>query len=126
VAPTIVQRGGKPFLAIGSPGGSQIPTTVLQTFINRVDFGMTLPEAIAAPRASQRNGATTTAEPRFISSPEGQALATQYGHVFVAQAAPGEIGAVEAIEFLRGGRFLAAAEPVRRGGGSAMVVKPSR
>jgi gamma-glutamyltranspeptidase / glutathione hydrolase len=123
MAPTIVERGGKPFLAIGSPGGSQIPTTVLQTFINRVDLGMTLPEAIAAPRASQRNGATTTAEPGFIRSPEGQALASQYDHAFVAQAAPGEIGAVEAIEFLKGGRFLAAAEPVRRGGGSAMVVR---
>ena len=71
MAPTIVQRHGKPFLAIGSPGGSQIPTTVLQTFINRVDLGMTLPQAIAAPRASQRNGPTTTAEPAFISSPDG-------------------------------------------------------
>jgi gamma-glutamyltranspeptidase / glutathione hydrolase len=124
MAPTIVERRGKPFLAIGSPGGSQIPTTVLQTFINRVDLGMTLPEAIAAPRVSQRNTETSTAEPAFIASPQGQALADEYKHAFVAQAAPGEIGAVEAIEFLRGGRFLAAAEPVRRGGGSAMVVRP--
>ena len=35
MAPTIVQRHGKPFLAIGSPGGSTIITTVLQTLINR-------------------------------------------------------------------------------------------
>jgi gamma-glutamyltranspeptidase/glutathione hydrolase len=124
MAPTIVERRGKPFLAIGSPGGSQIPTTVMQTFINRVDFGMTLPEAIAAPRVSQRNGPTSVAEPDFISSYAGRALASRYDHAFVAQAPPGEIGAVEAIEFLRGGRFLAAAEPVRRGSGSAMVVRP--
>jgi gamma-glutamyltranspeptidase/glutathione hydrolase len=123
MAPTIVERHGKPFLAIGSPGGSQIPTTVMQTFINRVDFGMSLPEAIAAPRVSQRNGATSVAEPAFINSPEGKALADEYDQDLVAQAAPGEIGAVEAIEFLKGGRFLAAAEPVRRGGGSAMVVR---
>jgi gamma-glutamyltranspeptidase/glutathione hydrolase len=123
MAPTIVQRHGKPFLAIGSPGGSQIPTTVLQTFINRVDLGMTLPQAIAAPRASQRNGPTTTAEPAFISSPEGQALANDYGHAFVPQAPPGEIGVIAAIEFLKGGKFLAATEPTRRGGGSAMVVR---
>jgi gamma-glutamyltranspeptidase / glutathione hydrolase len=123
MAPTIVQRHGKPFLAIGSPGGSQIPTTVLQTFINRVDLGMTLPQAIAAPRASQRNGPTTTAEPAFISSPDGQALANDYGHAFVPQAPPGEIGVIAAIEFLKGGKFLAATEPTRRGGGSAMVVR---
>ena len=42
---------GKPFLAIGSPGGSTIITTVLQMLINRLDLGMTLPQAIAAPRA---------------------------------------------------------------------------
>ena len=126
MAPTIVQRHGKPFLAIGSPGGSQIPTTVLQTFINRVDLGMTLPQAIAAPRASQRNGPTTTAEPAFISSREGQRLAGEYGHAFVPQAPPGEIGVIAAIEFLRGGKFLAATEPTRRGGGSAMVVRASR
>jgi gamma-glutamyltranspeptidase / glutathione hydrolase len=122
MAPTIVERHGKPFLAIGSPGGSQIPTTVLQTFINRVDFGMSLPEAILEPRASQRNGPTTTAEPAFIESPEGEALASQYGHAFVPQAPPGEIGVIAAVEFLKHGKLLAATEPTRRGGGSAMVV----
>jgi gamma-glutamyltranspeptidase/glutathione hydrolase len=123
MAPTIVERHGRPYMAIGSPGGSQIPTTVLQTFINRVDFGMSLPEAIVQPRASQRNGATTTAEPAFISSPLGQQLASEYGHAFVPQAPPGEIGVIAAIEFLRHGKLLAATEPTRRGGGSAMVVK---
>ena len=124
MAPTIVQRHGKPFLAIGSPGGSQIPTTVLQTFINRVDLGMTLPQAIAAPRASQRNGPTTTAEPAFIRlAGRARRSASEYGHEFVPQAPPGEIGVIAAIEFLKGGKFLAATEPTRRGGGSAMVVK---
>ena len=56
MAPTIVTRGGKPCLAIGSPGGSTIITTVLQTLIDRLDLGRTLPQAIAAPRvvAAQR------------------------------------------------------------------------
>jgi gamma-glutamyltranspeptidase / glutathione hydrolase len=123
MSPTIVQRDGKPFLALGSPGGSQIITTTTQTFINRVDLGMTLPQAILAPRASQRNGPTTTAEPAFISSLEGQQLASQYGHAFVPQAPPGEIGVIAAVEFLPDGRYLAATEPTRRGGGSAMVVR---
>jgi gamma-glutamyltranspeptidase/glutathione hydrolase len=125
MSPTIVLRGGRPYLAIGSPGGSTIITTVLQTLTNRLDRGMTLPEAIAAPRASQRNTASVTAEQSFIDT-YGSALAP-YGHTFTAAGAPGtsaaEIGAVEALEFLPGGAILAAAEPTRRGGGAAGTVK---
>jgi len=69
MSPTIVLRHGKPFLAVGSPGGASIITTVVQILINRIDFGMSLPEAIAAPRASQRNSTTTQAEPDFIALP---------------------------------------------------------
>jgi gamma-glutamyltranspeptidase/glutathione hydrolase len=63
--PTIVLRHGTPVFTIGSPGGSTIITTVLQILLNHIDFGMSLPDAIAAPRASQRNTATTLAEPDF-------------------------------------------------------------
>jgi gamma-glutamyltranspeptidase/glutathione hydrolase len=118
MSPTIVVDDGQPLLALGSPGGSMIITTVLQMLIERLDLGATLPQAIAQPRASQRNTAATVAEPAFVSSPEGQTLASQYGHVFSTTS---EIGAVTGIEFLGGGLVLAAAEPVRRGGGSAMV-----
>jgi gamma-glutamyltranspeptidase / glutathione hydrolase len=121
MSPTIITRNGQPFIAVGSPGGSTIPPTVLQVLLERLDLGATLPEAIARPRAAQRNTATTTAEPAFISSPEGQELASKYGHSFSSMA---EIGAVTGIEFLPGGNTLAAAEPVRRGGGSAAVVEP--
>ena len=74
MSPTIITRDGRPFMAVGSPGGSTIPGTVLQVLLERLDLGATLPEAIARPRAVQRNAATTTAEPAFITSPEGQAL----------------------------------------------------
>jgi gamma-glutamyltranspeptidase / glutathione hydrolase len=121
MSPTIVTRHSKPYLAVGSPGGSTIIGTVAQVLFDRIDMGRTLPEAIAAPRAVQRNGATTTAEQAFIDSPEGKTLASQYKHVF---APTGEIGAVTGLDFLRGNRVLAAAEPVRRGGGSAAVVRP--
>ncbi|MDA0142338.1 gamma-glutamyltransferase, partial [Solirubrobacter deserti] len=122
MAPTIVTRNGRPFLAVGSPGGSMIITTVLQTLLERLEFGKDLPAAIAAPRASQRNGATSIAEPGFAADKE--ALRTRYGHAFGTDQA--EIGAVTGIEFFDRGRMLAAAEPVRRGGGSALVVKPQR
>jgi gamma-glutamyltranspeptidase/glutathione hydrolase len=118
MSPTIVFRDGKPFLALGSPGGSTIITTVLQTLVNRIDLGMSLPDAVAAPRATQRNATTVTAEPGF----DRETLA-RLGHEFTDID---ELGAVAAIELLRDGRLLAAAEPTRRGGGSAMVVRPSR
>jgi gamma-glutamyltranspeptidase / glutathione hydrolase len=120
MAPTIVTRAGEPFLALGSPGGATIITTVLQILLDRIDLGMTLPQAIADPRASQRNALNTGAEPAFLSTPERTALEAR-GHHF---ANAGEIGAATGIEFLAGGGVLAAAEPVRRGGGSAMTELP--
>ncbi len=121
MAPTIVTRHGKPFLAVGSPGGATIITTVLQILADRVDLGASLPEAIAAPRVSQRNTVASGAEPAFIASPEAQQLIARHGHNPFTSA--GEIGAATGIEFLGHGRLLAAAEPVRRGAGSAAVVK---
>jgi gamma-glutamyltranspeptidase / glutathione hydrolase len=119
MAPTIVLHGGAPLLAAGSPGGATIITTVLQILLDRIDFGMTLPDAIAAPRASQRNGATQ-AEPAFIAQ-YGSALAP-FGQALTSTP---EIGAATGIEILPDGRLQAAAEPVRRGGGAAAVVTPS-
>ena len=127
MSPTIILKEGKPFLALGSPGGSTIITTVLQTILNRVDRGMSTPQAIAAPRAAQRNTLNVTAEPEFITAygsqlaPFGHTLAPA-GDAFTSAA---EIGAATAIEFLPDGALLAAAEPSRRGGGSAMVVTAS-
>ncbi|PWS49405.1 gamma-glutamyltransferase [Streptomyces sp. FT05W] len=121
ISPTIVLEHGKPVLALGSPGGATIITTVLQSLTGHLDRGLPLVDAIAAPRASQRNSPTTEIEPGLWDSPvrgELEAL----GHVFKANP---EIGAATGIQRLPGGRWLAAAEKVRRGGGSAMVVSPS-
>jgi gamma-glutamyltranspeptidase / glutathione hydrolase len=119
MAPTIVLDDGKPFLATGSPGGSMIITTVLQILMERIDAGKTLPQAIAEPRASQRNTPATAAELDFRTLYETALRAR--GHDFTTSA---EIGAVTGIEFLGRDRMLAAAEPKRRGGGSAQVVRP--
>lgn len=119
MAPTIVLSDGRPFLAVGTPGGSTIITTVLQILVNRLDLGMTLPEAVAAARATQRNTAAVLGEAGF--DPQVPGL-TALGHTFAASP---EIGAATGIEFLGHGRLLAAAEPVRRGGGSAGVVWPA-
>jgi gamma-glutamyltranspeptidase/glutathione hydrolase len=124
ISPVIVTKNDKPFLTIGSPGGASIITTVLQTLVNRLALRMPIQDALAAPRASQRNSATTEAESSFVGSQEGQQLASWYGERYRAPAGD-EIGALTGIEFKGRNRFRAVAEPVRRGGGSAMVVTPS-
>lgn len=50
MTPTIVLKDDKPFIIIGSPGGSRIITTVLQVIMNCIDFGMNIAEAISVPR----------------------------------------------------------------------------
>ncbi|MGW5423306.1 gamma-glutamyltransferase [Streptomyces sp. NPDC003943] len=121
ISPTIVlDRAGRPVLALGSPGGATIITTVLQTLTGVVDRGLPLVDAIAAPRASQRNQATTELEPALWNSPL-KAQLEAIGHGFRQNP---EIGAATGVQRLPDGRWLAAAEPVRRGGGSAMVVRP--
>ncbi|MPZ60828.1 MAG: gamma-glutamyltransferase [Propionibacteriales bacterium] len=118
MSPTIVLgEDDQPLVAFGSPGGARIITTVLQVAINQLDFGMSLPEAIAAPRLSNTNSPTTLAESGIpVDALQGR------GHSFSS----GTIGNVTGVAFLPDGRMQAAAEPVRLGGGSAVVVRPSR
>jgi gamma-glutamyltranspeptidase / glutathione hydrolase len=132
MSPTIVLKHRRPVLALGAAGGATIITTVLQTLINHIDLHMGLPASIAAPRASQRNSSSTQAEPAFIAQPTTAGL-EQLGQTFtVSDTSPLDpsitiaptIGVESGLQLFPGGRMLAAAEPVRRGGGAAGVVKP--
>jgi gamma-glutamyltranspeptidase/glutathione hydrolase len=123
MAPTILLKNGKPFLAVGSPGGSTIITTVLQILLNRLDLGMTLPAAIAAPRATQRNTATTQAEQAFLDQ-YGPALTAKGQKLELFPGPPPFIGAATGLEFLNSHLVQAVAEPTRRHGGTALVVRP--
>jgi gamma-glutamyltranspeptidase/glutathione hydrolase len=134
MSPTIVLKDGQPFLVVGSPGGTTIITTVLQILVNRIDFGMTLPDAIAAPRASQRNTPTTQAEPAFLAASTTRDLQA-LGHKFTINDTSSldptikispDIGIASGLEFLPDGTVLAAGEPARRGGSAAGVVFPTR
>ncbi|WP_026151188.1 gamma-glutamyltransferase [Streptomyces prunicolor] len=122
ISPTIVlDKHNKPVVALGSPGGATIITTVLQTLTEFLDRGLPLVDAIAAPRASQRNAANTELEPALYNGD----LKTQLqaiGHSFTLNP---EIGAATGVQRLPNGEWLAAAEKVRRGGGSAAVVNPA-
>jgi gamma-glutamyltranspeptidase/glutathione hydrolase len=50
MTPTIILRDGKLFMTAGAPGGSRIPTAVLQVILNVLDFGMNVQDAVDAPR----------------------------------------------------------------------------
>ncbi|KOV73232.1 MULTISPECIES: gamma-glutamyltransferase [Streptomyces] len=123
ISPTIVlDQHNRPVVALGSPGGATIVTTVLQTLTGFLDRRLPLVDAIAAPRASQRNAARTELEPGLYDSDLRKRLEA-IGHSFSLNP---EIGAATGVQRLPGGKWLAAAEKVRRGGGSAMVVDPAR
>ncbi|MEU6348425.1 gamma-glutamyltransferase [Streptomyces sp. NPDC047072] len=123
ISPTIVlDRHDKPVVALGSPGGATIITTVLQVLTEFVDRGLPLVDAIAAPRVSQRNATQTEMEPALYNGSAVKAQLEAIGHSFKLNA---EIGAATGVQRLPGGKWLAAAETVRRGGGSAQVVQPA-
>ncbi|MBB4895422.1 gamma-glutamyltranspeptidase/glutathione hydrolase [Streptomyces olivoverticillatus] len=122
ISPTIVMKNGKLDFALGSPGGATIITTVLQTFLNHVDRHMPLGEAIASPRVSQRNAAQTEMEAALWNSSVKRQLESK-GQDF--KQVP-DIGAATGVERLPNGKWLAAAEKTRRGGGSAMVVREGK
>ena len=123
MSPVILTRNGRPVLALGSPGGSTIITTVVQILVNHLDLAMPIDEAVAAPRVSQRNSPmlSSEAEPEFLSTEEAAEL-EELGHSFVE--VPTGIGAATAIRFNDDGSVTAVAEPARRTGGHAMVVTP--
>jgi gamma-glutamyltranspeptidase / glutathione hydrolase len=130
IGPTIAFDHGRPVFALGAAGGSTIPTTILQTIVNHVDFGMSMPAALAAPRVSQTDSATSLAEPAFFHSAVARELKQRFGEKF--SPATGSIlpldhypGDATAVSFLGGGRVQAIAEPRRLFGGSALVVSPS-
>ncbi|KGN34662.1 gamma-glutamyltransferase [Knoellia sinensis KCTC 19936] len=119
MSPTIVLQDGKPYLTAGSPGGATIITTVAQIVAGVVDRGLSVGDAVAAPRISSRNGTEDAETPIFATS-IGDELRVK-GHVLRHRPV---IGNGTAIRSLSPTLWTAAAEPVRRGGGSAAVVNP--
>ncbi len=114
MTPTFVFRDGRLWLVLGTPGGTTIFTTVFQVIVNRVDFGMPLPEAVAAPRFHhQWPPLRKDADPvQFERPPEGvprRALEAM-GYAVVPR---GKIGDVHALE-IEAGR-LATGESDPRG-----------
>jgi len=66
MAPSVATRGQAPVLALGTPGSYGICQTQSQALVQYVDFGLSLQDAIAAPRARLWDGKRVTAESRFV------------------------------------------------------------
>jgi gamma-glutamyltranspeptidase/glutathione hydrolase len=80
MSPTIVQRDGKPVMAIGTPGGVRIFGSVMQAITNVIDHGMSLQQAVEAPRLWDR-GPTLELETGFSNLAELKAEMERRGHV---------------------------------------------
>jgi len=80
MTPTIVVRDGKPWMIVGTPGGSRIITAVLLTLLNVVDYGMDIQEAVDAPRIHQQWLPEETFVEARALSPDTRALLIGMGH----------------------------------------------
>jgi gamma-glutamyltranspeptidase/glutathione hydrolase len=113
MTPTIVLRGGRPYMALGAPGGSRIITGVTQVVLNVIDFGMTVQEAVDQPRLhNQWKPDKLYLEKGF--SPDTKAILEKMGHHLEEVTS---VGSVEAI--LMDGGWLQGAQNGRSAGKAA-------
>ena len=93
MTPTIVLKDGKPFLALGSPGGPTIINTVLEVIVNVIDFGMNVQDAVDWPRFHHQWMPDVLAmEPGY--SPDTVAILEQRGYTVKRINSQGECAAI--------------------------------
>lgn len=106
MTPTLVLQNGQPFLVVGTPGGTTIPTSVFQTIINIIDFGMSTEGAVYGPKFHhQWLPDEISVEKNF---PVAIRIALEKMGYKIADR--GGIGRVEAIKVLPDGSFEAVAD----------------
>ncbi|WP_273283125.1 gamma-glutamyltransferase [Methylibium petroleiphilum] len=94
MSPTIVSRDGKPVLVLGTPGGSRIITVTALVLLNLIDYGMTVQEAVDAPRFHQQwQPEATNLEP-FALSPDTRQILLGMGHRFGAPQPANHVAAI--------------------------------
>ncbi|MBX8541291.1 gamma-glutamyltransferase [Pseudomonas cichorii] len=94
MSPTIVTKDGKVVMVVGTPGGSRIITATWLTMLNVIDYGMTIQEAVDAPRFHQQWQPETTNLEAFAVSPDTRKILESWGHKF---AGPQPLNHVAAI-----------------------------
>ncbi|MBT9595216.1 MAG: gamma-glutamyltransferase [Vitreoscilla sp.] len=94
MSPTLLTRGGQPLMLLGTPGGSRIITTLLHTIVNVVDHGMTMQEAVDAPRFHQQWLPEPTNVEAFALSPDTRELLLAMGHRFAGPQPANHVAAI--------------------------------
>lgn len=122
MSPTIVSKDGQPVMVVGTPGGSRIITAVLHSLLNVIDYGMTVQEAVDAPRFHQQWLPDLTNVETFALSPDTRALLEAKGHKLGAPQPANHMAAILIGAPSLGGkpvgkhRFYGANDPRRNGG----------
>jgi gamma-glutamyltranspeptidase/glutathione hydrolase len=107
MSPSIVLKDGKPFLVVGTPGGTKILTSVMQVIQNVIDFKMNAQDAVNFPRFHhQWRPDKLQMEPHF--SPDTRKLLEQRGHVVEIVR---NICEMAVIQFEENGWLAGAADP---------------
>jgi gamma-glutamyltranspeptidase / glutathione hydrolase len=97
MTPAILAREGTLFLVLGSPGGRKIPSAVLHTILNVVDFGMNVQEAVDAPRFHHQWLPDRILHEKWGLSPDTRALLVARGHTLSDAWPPDSPTGVQAI-----------------------------
>ncbi len=114
MTPVIMEKNGKLFMVAGSPGGSTIPTTVMQVIINVVDFGMDIGQAVDAGRFHHQWLPDRIEYEKTAFDRSAEDKLKQIGHTLRERTS---LGRVNAIMIMPDGRLKAGAD--RRGVNSA-------
>ena len=94
MTPTIVLREGKPWMILGTPGGSRIITAVIHTMLNVIDFDMDLQEAVDAPRIHQQWMPESTFVEARALSPDTVAILKSMGHKLTVPQPENHVAAI--------------------------------
>lgn len=116
MSPTIVIRNGNVFMITGSPGGSKIISSTLQSIINVIDYGLNIREAVDAPRLHHQWLPDTIFVEKYAVSPDSEESLKRMGYRFVVQRPWGTVDAI-LVDGTTG--TLYGANDDRRPGGSA-------
>ena len=119
MAPTIVFKGDQPIISLGAPGGTHIPLALAQVLVNMLDFGMSMSDAVIAPRMSATSALIDVCNriPRYTQAAlEAEGYQVERTHLSYAFAA------VHGIALGADGRMHGGADPQRDGMALAVPV----
>ena len=107
MTPTIVLKDNKPYLVVGTPGGTTIPTPVFQTMVNIIEFDMSTEDAVYKPKFHHQWLPDTLKVEKGFSRLTVRMPLQKMGYII--KAARG-IGRTEVIKVLPNGKFEAVAD----------------